>query len=59
MWVHFETFNINWERKYVSKFPPAQSLFLALGQKVFGHPWYGALLSFALMCAALCWMLQG
>ncbi|HKA01505.1 MAG TPA: hypothetical protein VKE70_33565, partial [Candidatus Solibacter sp.] len=58
MWVHFETFHVNWFPTYVTKFPPGQPLFLALGQKFFGHPWFGACISFGVMCAAICWMLQ-
>jgi hypothetical protein len=59
MWVHFETFHVNWLPTYVTKFPPGQPLMLALGQKLLGHPWYGVWISFGLMSAALCWMLQG
>jgi hypothetical protein len=59
LWVHFETFHENFQPTYASKYPPAQSLILAAGWKLFGHPWYGVLLSCGLMCAALSWMLQG
>jgi len=58
MWVHFEAFQVNQVPTYVSKYYPAQGIFLAVGQVVFGHPFWGVLLSSALMCAAICWMLQ-
>src|SRR5690242_541461 len=59
LWQHFETFHENMIPTYVSKYFPAQGIFLAVGQVVFGHPFWGVVLSSALMCAAICWMLQG
>ena len=59
MWVHFETFFVNWQPTYSSMYYPGHALFLALGQVLFKHPFWGVWLSTGLMCAAFCWALQG
>ena len=57
MWQHFETFHVLQQPTYMSKYPPAQGFFMAIGQVLFGHPIFGVWLSAALMCMAISWML--
>ena len=58
MWTHFESIHVTMLPTYTSMYFPAQALVLAAGKLLFGHPWFGILATSALMCAAICWMLQ-
>jgi hypothetical protein len=59
LWRFFESTYILQQPTYASRFPPAQGLVMALGQVLFGHPWFGVWMSAGLLAAALCWALQG
>ena len=54
----FESPHILVTPTYQSKYPPAQALALAAGQRLFGHPIWGVWLSCGLYAGALVWMLQ-
>ncbi len=56
MWMHFETFHIIHQPTYMSKYPPAQGLFLAAGRMI-AHPIVGVWLTTAIASVAVYWML--
>jgi hypothetical protein len=58
LWTHFESIDITVRPTYMSMFFPGWGLALAAAQALFGHPWVASLIADALMCAAICWMLQ-
>jgi hypothetical protein len=59
MWEHLEALEVNMKPTYASVYPPVQGMFLATGKLITGQPFSGVVLSVAVMCASICWMLQG
>jgi hypothetical protein len=59
MWEHFETFSVIQRPTYQCFAQPAQGMILAAGRVIAGHPFWGTWLAVGVMCAAICWMLQG
>lgn len=51
----FESPHILVHPAYASKFPPGMGLFMGFGQKLLGHPYWGVVLSGALMIFLFCW----
>jgi hypothetical protein len=56
---HFETLQELIRPVYASKYPPLAGLVMAAGQKLTGQPWVGVWCSMGVLCAVLCWALQG
>lgn len=56
--AHFEAIHVLQQSTYVSKYPPAQGLALAVGILLADSPRLGVWISFALFGGALVWMLQ-
>ena len=58
VWHSFETIHVTMTPTYMSMYFPGQGLLLAAGKVLLGDPWFAVLIASALMCAAICWMLQ-
>jgi hypothetical protein len=52
----FDSMHILVQPIYISKYPPGHGFLLALGQRLFGHPYWGVVLEGSLMIFLFCWM---
>ena len=55
LWQFFEAQHVVVQPAMFSKYPPAQSMLLALGQ-IAGEPWLGVWLSSGILCSACYWL---
>ena len=58
-WQHFETIYVFHQPSYNAIYPIAPALLLAAAKLVGAAPWFGVWFGAGLMCALICWMLQG
>jgi len=58
-WKHFETVYVFHQPTYASIYPFAPALLLTVPKLIGLHPWLGVWFGAGLMCALVCWMLQG
>ncbi|QJW90138.1 hypothetical protein HNV11_12495 [Spirosoma taeanense] len=57
LWTFFETIQVISQPFYASKFPPAQGMFMAFGQLIFGTPVVGVWLGYIGAVLAVYWLL--
>jgi uncharacterized protein (TIGR03437 family) len=58
-WRHFETVYVFHQPTYTSIYPVAPAVLLAIPEALGAHPWIAVWFGAGLMCALICWMLQG
>ena len=58
-WKHFEAIYVFHQPTYTSKYPVAPAVLIAAAEIVGLDPWVGICVGAGLMCALICWMLQG
>ena len=58
LWRFFETIHVISIPSYASKYPLGQAFFLAVGERLFGHPFFGSVLVCFLFVSVVVWMLR-